>query len=404
MIKTQKRTLTKKGVIWLGQTCNLACYFCYFKDKIDDKEHPEHPFMSLDKAKKICYNLRYIYGNRAIDIQGGEPTIYPQIFELISYCKVIGLEPTLITNAIVLANKSFALKFKEAGIKDFLVSIHAIGESYDTMVGHKNGSKKQMQAIEVLQELKIPFRLNCTMTKEAVLQLEDIARLACDRGCKAVNFIAFNPFADQKGNRNSTDVPQYSSIKNNLQKAIDILENCDIEVNVRYFPLCILDEKYLKNTYNFQQLAYDHNEWDFNSWTWTTRFNQKSNSPELDETIPILIYGIKKFNGIDFTLMSKHGTKEHYMKEIDIKEHLLRIQSAEIPKSFLYKQNAKLRAQKHLEYIKTAICKECSLQDICDGFHNDYVAVFGEKEAKAISMNFSIIDPTYFISKQAKVE
>jgi len=92
------------------------------------------------------------------------------------------------------------------------------------------------------------------------------------------------------------------------------------------------------------------------------------------------------------------------MKEIDIKEHLLRIQSAEIPKTFLYKQNAKLRAQKHLEYIKTAICKECSLQDICDGFHNDYVAVFGEKEAKAISMNFSIIDPTYFISKQAKVE
>ncbi|MFW6307711.1 MAG: hypothetical protein ACOC08_03620 [Campylobacterales bacterium] len=72
---TKDRSITKRGVLWLGQTCNLKCFFCYFIDKIADKEHPEHAFMTLEKAKKICHTLRYVYGNRAIDIQGGEPTI-----------------------------------------------------------------------------------------------------------------------------------------------------------------------------------------------------------------------------------------------------------------------------------------------------------------------------------------
>lgn len=400
---TKSRTITKRGVLWLGQTCNLECYFCYFIDKIDNKEHPEHPFMSLEKAKKICHTLRYVYGNNAIDIQGGEPTIYPYIFELISYCNEIGLKPTLITNAIILADKEKAEQFKNAGINDFLVSIHALGETYNRIVGHKKGSEKQMQALKVLQELEIPFRLNCTMTKEAVNQFIQIATIAIDTGCKVVNFIAFNPFADQKGNRNSTDVPMYSLISNNLHKAIDLLESSDIECNIRYFPLCMLKEKHRKNIYNYQQLSYDHHEWDYNSWTWTTRFNQRSNSDTLDEPIPILMYGIDEYNDIDFSIMSKHGTKEHYMKNIDLKEHLLKLFSADIPKELLYKQNGKLRAQKHCEYKFANVCDECSVKDICDGIHNDYRDVFGEDELNPIVLDEEITDPTYYIKHQEKI-
>ena len=34
--KTKKRVLARRGVLWLGQTCNLRCYFCYFVNRIAD--------------------------------------------------------------------------------------------------------------------------------------------------------------------------------------------------------------------------------------------------------------------------------------------------------------------------------------------------------------------------------
>ena len=100
--KTRKRSLARRGVLWLGQTCNLRCYFCYFLNRISDNKHPEHDFMTLDKAKEICRTLREYYGNTAIDIQGGEPTIYPGILDLIAYCREIGLHPTLIIFALLI--------------------------------------------------------------------------------------------------------------------------------------------------------------------------------------------------------------------------------------------------------------------------------------------------------------
>ena len=39
--RTHKRLHTRRGVLWLGQTCNLRCHFCYFIERIQSKEHPD---------------------------------------------------------------------------------------------------------------------------------------------------------------------------------------------------------------------------------------------------------------------------------------------------------------------------------------------------------------------------
>lgn len=403
--KTKERTITKRGVLWLGQTCNLKCFFCYFREKIDNKMDPEHEFMSIEKAKKICYTLRYVYGNDSIDIQGGEPTIYPHILELISYCAEIGLAPTLITNGIVLANEEICKKFKDAGIKDFLFSIHGLDKTYDYVTGLENGGVKQMRALYNFQKLGIPFRFNLTMTTQTIEHLEEIAEVAVETGARAVNFIAFNPFVDQAnpGKRNTDNVPKYDEAKKHLTQAIDRLEAEGIECNVRYFPLCMVEERHRKNLYNFQQLSYDHHEWDYNSWTWTTRFRQRSNHPETDKPIPILLYNISEYNNINFGETAIHGTMPHYLKEIDVYEHMLKLFSADIPKDLLYRQNAKLRAEKHCNYQYNQACEKCDLKDICDGFHSDYAEIFGTDEAKEVLLGVKVEDPKYFIVDQEKI-
>src|SRR5881409_518977 len=121
--QTRDKLLTRRGVLWLGQTCNIRCHFCYFLDRINSTDHPEHAFMTLEKAKRICSTLVDVYDNNAIDIQGGEPTLFRHINELVEHCRTIGLMPTLITNAIALQDIRRCVALRDAGIRDLLVSV-----------------------------------------------------------------------------------------------------------------------------------------------------------------------------------------------------------------------------------------------------------------------------------------
>src|SRR6516164_9548217 len=166
--QTRDKLLTRRGVLWLGQTCNIRCHFCYFLDRIENKEHPEHQFMDIEKAKQICHTLRYKYGNTSIDIQGGEPTIWRHIEELITYCREIGLYPTLITNAITLARRERCEQLQQAGLHDFLISVQGLGAVYDEIVGLPGGSVKQAKGLDNCIEVGIPFRFNCVLSLKAV--------------------------------------------------------------------------------------------------------------------------------------------------------------------------------------------------------------------------------------------
>ena len=401
--KTKKRTLNRRGVLWLGQTCNLRCYFCYFLNRIADTDHPEHAFMTLEKAKAICHTLRYTYGNTAIDIQGGEPTILPDILELISYCKEIGLYPTLITNGLVLAKKEKLQEFKDAGIRDFLVSLHGIGDVHDEVVCRKGAYVKIIQAIENMVELDVPFRFNCTMSSPVVELLPQIAQKAIDYGANGVNFIAFNPFEDQEtGIRTHDNVAKYTDIKPKLSEAMDLLENAEIECNVRYLPLCVVDEKYRKNFYNFQQLPYDHHEWDYNSWNWTGLQPQRMNPEKLVPAFligPFARYIQYRYPGVTRRYHEQpiRGTIGLTVQHIIAKAaHLL------LGKTRFYREEGIIRANHDAGYEHVGPCAECSMKSICDGFHCDYTDLFGEDEATPITGAVPK-NALHYISDQEKI-
>lgn len=401
--KTKRRTLNRRGVLWLGQTCNLRCYFCYFLNRISDSDHPEHAFMTLEKAKEICHTLRYTYGNTAIDIQGGEPTILPDILELIRYCNEIGLYPTLITNGLVLAKKEKLQEFKDAGIRDFLVSLHGIGDVHDEVVCRKGAYVKIIQAIENMVELEVPFRFNCTMSSPVVSLLPEIAQKAVDYGANGVNFIAFNPFEDQEtGIRTHENVAKYSDIRPKLSNAMDILEAANIECNVRYLPLCVVDEKYRKNFYNFQQLPYDHHEWDYNSWNWTGLQPQRMNPEKL---VPAFLIGPfareiqYRYPGVtrryyEHPLLGKVG--------LGVQHFLAKTAHAVMGKARFYREEGALRANHDAGYEHVGPCSQCSMKSICDGFHCDYTDLFGEGEAVPIT-GPAPKDPLHYIADQEKI-
>lgn len=391
--------------MWLGQTCNQRCYFCYFINRIEDRQHPEHAFMSLDKAREICNVLRSFYGNSAIDIQGGEPTIYRDILELVRHCREIGLYPTLITNALALIRPGVIESYRDAGLRDFLVSLHGVGELHDEVVRVPGAYARILSSIKRMQALGFPFRINCTMSKPVIPLLPEVARHAIDYGAYAVNFIAFNPFGDQEsGRRRSDTVARYSEVSGQLAVAMELLEEAGIEVNVRYLPLCMAAEAHRKNFYNFQQLSYDTHEWDFQSWTWSMSAPQTRKDGGLEP--PYLLGGpySRRLQNADALYVRDHYERAPLVQGMKFSAHraLTRLAQSVRGLDVVYREEARFRAEVHCHYKYHEACQTCSARGICDGFHGDYAELFGTGEAHPINAENRIEDPLHYVRDQEK--
>ncbi|MEE4216827.1 MAG: radical SAM protein [Xanthomonadales bacterium] len=409
-LETKARKVTRRGILWLGQTCNLRCHFCYFLDRITDDSHPEHGFMGLDKAKAICKTLVDYYGNNSIDIQGGEPTLYPPIYDLVAYCAEIGLSPTLITNAIALSRYENAVHFKKVGIRDFLISVQGLGDVYDKIVGRPGGHAWQMKALDNLQKVGIPFRFNTVLSKLALPQLMDISKLAVDTGAGVVNFLGFNPFNDQTtGKRSADNVPSYREVRGPLEQAIGYLLEQNVEVNVRYLPQCLVPDDMRNTSYGFKQLPYDLHENDYASWSWTDLPAQRTAGMALTPPFKLgkrlelgAMRGPLRMLDRNYPKLGKQlhlikqGLERQWAGKLDDHADSFKLET-------LYQKDAEVRSKEYTGYHHVEACKDCSLRSICDGVYGDYAEIFGVEGLRPVQLDSAVTDVQHYTRQQYKV-
>ncbi|MBF0317723.1 MAG: radical SAM protein, partial [Nitrospirae bacterium] len=348
--KTRQRNITKRGVLYVGYLCNVRCVFCYYAYT------PAKDWHTIEECKKDAHQYRAVYGNECVDITGGEPTVYPHIFELLDYCKEIGLTPTLITNMQALARKEKALKFKEYGVYDFLCSIHALGDTYDDLTKVRGSWKNVLTALENLQAIDMKWRANCTMTAVNRHQLRTIAELVHDAGGRVINFINYNPFGEWSTKMDIDFQSRHLEITPYLKEALDYCDSVGLEANVRYLPFCIM-KGHENKCYNYPQLSYDIHEWDYCSWFCVDTRNISYHVPEYIRSI------------------FKSEAEYH-----------------------LYIANKVKRDG----FCQSDRCMFCSVGFICDGFTNQYASRFGTDEMQPYPGKI-ITDPTWFIRNQDKV-
>lgn len=344
--------ITTRAVLYIGYKCNLNCKFCYYHD-VDKGE-----WKRLSSAKFEALKFRKLFGNDRVDLTGGEPTIYPYILELVRYCKKIGLRPSIITNGIALSDEKKVVNLKQAGVFDYLVSVHGLDEVYDRIVGVNGMSKIQKAGIRNIINNNIPLRINVTMNKFNSVQLPEIANYAVSINARVVNFINFNALNHWDHVEKIDFQEKYSIIVPYLRDAIKILDQKGIESNIRFFPLCLI--KGLENhQYNLRQLPYDSHEWDYMSWHKNFEI--------------IFPYLFKKF----LFGKSKEKLSDYYMKDVDFFSPIFNC-------------------------YKTSKCKNCSFTNICDGINKQYHSRFGDEELEPY-MGEIINDPTIFIKDQYKI-
>lgn len=170
------------------RACNLKCKHCYS----EATEVPAPDELSTAEAKSLIADLAELRTKRII-FDGGEPTLRPDLFELISHARQVGLLPSLGTNATLL-DRDYAEHLKGSGLVSLSVSLDgAKPETHDDFRGVPGTFAETLRGIEQLKAVGLPFQIGMVAHHHNLSELEDVARLAHELGAFTMEIFEFMP-------------------------------------------------------------------------------------------------------------------------------------------------------------------------------------------------------------------
>jgi MoaA/NifB/PqqE/SkfB family radical SAM enzyme len=144
------------AVIDMGRFCNLSCLHCY-------------NYSSPNKGKII--NLRLIRQRikeiaelniKDLWVTGGEPTLYPELFDIINCAVESRLRVHVSTNGCF--NETIANRLAMFPVKIVRVSLDGNEQMHEVLRG-RGSFKKAMKGIKCLQKSNVPFGISLHLHK-----------------------------------------------------------------------------------------------------------------------------------------------------------------------------------------------------------------------------------------------
>jgi hypothetical protein len=135
----------------------------------------------------------------ALDLDGGEPTLYPGFFALVSLAKKLGYRPiTVTTNGRRLADRAFASRFLLSGITDVLVSLHGheagVHDGLTRRAGSFDETVSGLRHALRLKPKRMSVAVNTVLTAENAATIGDFFAFAHGLGVEKVNVQFVTPF------------------------------------------------------------------------------------------------------------------------------------------------------------------------------------------------------------------
>ena len=126
---------------YLTELCNLNCKMCFLKQIKSEKK-----FITMDIIKKVIKEL--IYLRPRYNLTGGEPFLYPDIKELITYIKSKGLYLNIVSNGTLIEN--FAEIIVRSGVDKINISIDGTAGKHDSIRRTPGAFSKTLKGIQAI--------------------------------------------------------------------------------------------------------------------------------------------------------------------------------------------------------------------------------------------------------------
>ena len=160
--------------IWeVTQACDLACVHC--RASAQPERHPEE--LTTAEGKQLIDQI----GSWRVPVfvlTGGDPIKRPDLFELISYARSVGVRVSLTPSATPLLTREVVTRLKEAGLARLAVSMDgASAKTHDAFRGLSGSFARTLDAVRWANEVGLPVQINTTFSRRNIGEIDQIVSL-----------------------------------------------------------------------------------------------------------------------------------------------------------------------------------------------------------------------------------
>lgn len=159
----------KPVVVWnCTQTCNLKCVHCYAGS--ENKKYEGE--LSTDEAKTMIDDLA-AFGCPVLLFSGGEPTMRPDLLELMHYAKSRGMRVVISTNGTLITPER-AEQFARVGLSYVGVSLDGLAPVHDKFRGVEGSFDRALEGLRHARQAGIKVGLRFTINKRNYTEIPKI--------------------------------------------------------------------------------------------------------------------------------------------------------------------------------------------------------------------------------------
>lgn len=220
--------------IQITRKCNQECRFC--------SNPPNKRTLSIREGKKLID--QYIKkGFEGVIITGGEPTLSPNLADLIKYAAIRNMPCRIITNGQKLADFDYLLSLKKSGLYHLHLSIYSYKEKIQTfLTKNKDSLKNIIGALRNLERIGgITVDINTVINHYNADHLLDNVKWIMQNFPFVHHFVWNNldPIMN-RARKNPDTIPKLTEFELSLNQAMNFLERNHKTFSVERVPLCYL--------------------------------------------------------------------------------------------------------------------------------------------------------------------
>lgn len=213
--------------------CNNRCKFC-----VQGNKRENCPDKSNREIKTILCDSKSKY--QEVIFTGGEPTIRPDILELVSYAKELGYTIQIQTNGRLFAYKDFCKAMIRAGADAFAISVHGHNAKLQDYLTSAKGSFEQVTlGLKHLISFGKVIVTNTVINKLNYRFLPKIAKFLIDLGIPQYQF-AFPHILGNALTNKDWIVSRKKKVMPYVKKGLEIGIKKGRLVRVEAIPYCFL--------------------------------------------------------------------------------------------------------------------------------------------------------------------